>query len=240
MIRAARALTAGEIKGMSIPMRWSYWFLPFLNGFGGSLFDAANNPTLNSSVSADAMNWFIDLYRQHGIVVPGVDIEGMSTQFMQGRAAMVLDGPWNLVNYQKAGLDLGVVIMPTLSETGRRLKPMFSYFGWAVSKQSAAKIASVKLALWLSGAGVQKEFALADYTMPVSPAVWTEPEIAGQAFLQAYRRQSEFGFQYPTIRATSMVFEQLDTAMEMTYTGKMEAQQALEEANKTLQRMLSQ
>lgn len=240
MIRAAAALTAGNVKGMSIPMRWSYWFLPFLNGFGGSLFDEYGQPTLNSPGSAEAMNWYIGLYRGHGIVAPGVDIETMSTQFMQGRAAMIFDGPWNLGKYQAAGLDLGIALMPVQTETGLRLRPMFSYFGWAMSKQSAVKVAAVRLALWLSRDGVQKEFALASYTMPVAPAVWELPEIAGDAFLQAYLRQTKYGFQYPTIRATSMAFEQLDTAMEMTYTGKMTAQQALDAANRTLHRMLAQ
>ena len=238
MIRAAEALTSGDVKGLSIPRGWSYFFLPFLTAFGGELFDEENNPTLNSPGTVDAMNWFLNLYRKRDIMVPGVDIEGMSTQFMLGRAAMILDGPWSLVNYKRAGIDLGVSVMPTLAESGQRMQPMFSYFGWAVSKQSRTKVAAVKLALWLSGDDVQKDFAIADYTMPISKSAWNTPEITGNAILQTYRRQSTWGMQPPTIRATSMVFEQLDTAMEMTYKGKMEAQEALEKANATLQQIL--
>jgi maltose-binding protein MalE len=158
----------------------------------------------------------------------------MSTQFKLGKAAMILDGPWGLTSYQKAGIDLGVAVMPVLSETGRRLQPMFSYFGWAVSKQSSTKIAAVDLALWLSGDELQIAFALSDFTLPSSRTAWKKPEIAANAILDTYHRQTVYGMQPPTIRATSLVFEQLDTALEMTYKGEMEAQEALDEANAML------
>jgi maltose-binding protein MalE len=118
------------------------------------------------------------------------------------------------------------------------LQPMFSYFGWAVSKQSQAKVAAVNLALWLSGDEVQMAFALSDFTLPSSRAAWKNPEIAANSILDTYHRQTLYGMQPPTIRATSMVFEQLDTALELTYKGEMEAQEALDEANATLIRIL--
>ena len=85
---------------------------------------------------------------------------------------MVLDGSWNWNAYLAAGLDLGMAIMPLVSETGLRMSPMFSVFGWAVSKQGASKVEAVKLAQWLSSYEVQKEFALETYVFSEKFPPW--------------------------------------------------------------------
>lgn len=240
LVAAAQALARDDILGIALPLKWSYWFIPFLTGFGGSLFDVADNPTLDSPGSAQALEWFLDLERVHGVAASSTGIEAMSTQFQLSRAAMVLDGSWNWNAYVAAGLDLGLAVMPVVAETGRRMGPMFSVFGWGVSKQSAAKVESVKLALWLSSYDVQKDFAVETYMIPTDLALTQDPDIATNATLNGYLRQVEFGAEVPTTRATYMIFEQLDTALELTSTGEMDAQSALQAADAEMERFLRQ
>lgn len=240
LVAAAQALTRDDILGIALPLKWSYWFIPFLTGFGGSLLDVADNPTLDSPGSAEALEWFLDLERVHGVAASSTGIEAMSTRFQLSRAAMVLDGSWNWNAYVAAGLDLGVAVMPVVAQTGRRMGPMFSVFGWGVSKQSAAKVESVKLALWLSSYDVQKDFAVETYMIPTDLALTQDPDIAANATLNGYLRQVEFGTEVPTTRATYMIFEQLDTALELTSTGEMDAQSALQAADAEMERFLRQ
>lgn len=238
LIAAAKTLTGGDALGFAVPLKWSYWFIPFLTGFGATLFDSADNPTLDSPGSGRALEWFLDLERVHGVAASSTGIENMSTQFQLSRAAMVLDGSWNWNAYLAAGLDLGVAVMPVVSETGLRMGPMFSVFGWAVSKQSASKVEAVKLAQWLSSYDVQKEFALETYMIPALGALATDPDIAADTTLNIYLQQAEFGAEVPTTRATFMVFEQLETALELTSSGQMDARSALQAANEEMERIL--
>ena len=238
LIAAAKTLTGGDALGFAVPLKWSYWFIPFLTGFGATLFDSEDNPTLDSPGSERALEWFLDLERVHGVAASSTGIENMSTQFQLSRAAMVLDGSWNWNAYLAAGLDLGVAVMPVVSETGLRMGPMFSVFGWAVSKQSASKVEAVKLALWLSSYDVQKEFALETYMIPALSALATDPDIAADTTLNIYLQQAEFGAEVPTTRATFMVFEQLETALELTSSGQMDARSALQAANQEMNRIL--
>ena len=240
LLAAARALTRDDVLGLAVPLRWSYWFIPFLTGFGGTLFDAEDNPALDSPGSAQALEWFLDLERVHGVAAASTGIEAMSTRFQLSRAAMVLDGSWNWNAYVDAGLDPGVAVMPVVAETGRRMGPMFSVFGWGVSKQSATKVEAVKLSLWLSSYDVQKEFAVETYMIPTDVALAKDPDIADDVTLNGYLRQVEFGTEVPTTRATYMVFEQLDTALELTSKGEMDAQSALEAADAEMDRFLRQ
>ena len=39
LLFAAEQLSRGDVKGIAIPLKWSYWLLPFLSGFGRPLFD---------------------------------------------------------------------------------------------------------------------------------------------------------------------------------------------------------
>ncbi|MYH86937.1 MAG: extracellular solute-binding protein [Gammaproteobacteria bacterium] len=238
LIAAAKALTGDDTLGFSVPLKWSYWFIPFLSGFGATLFDSEDNPTLDSPGSAQALEWFLDLERVHGVAASSTGIENMSTQFQLSRAAMVLDGSWNWNAYLAAGLDLGVAVMPIMSETGLRMGPMFSVFGWSVSKQSANKVEAVKLAQWLSSYNVQKEFALETYLIPSLRALADDPEIAADTTLNVYLRQAGLGAEVPTTRVTFMVFEQLDTALELTSTGQMDARSALQAADEEMERIL--
>ena len=238
LIAAAKSLTGDDALGFAVPLKWSYWFIPFLTGFGATLFDAEDNPTLDSPGSERALEWFLDLERVHGVAASSTGIENMSTQFQLSRAAMVLDGSWNWNAYLAAGLDLGVAVMPVVSETGLRMGPMFSVFGWAVSKQSASKVEAVKLAQWLSSYDVQKEFALETYMIPALSALATDPDIAADTTLNIYLQQAEFGAEVPTTRATFMVFEQLETALELTSSGQMDARSALQAANQEMNRIL--
>lgn len=238
LIAAAKSLTGDDALGFAVPLKWSYWFIPFLTGFGATLFDSEDNPTLDSPGSERALEWFLDLERVHGVAASSTGIENMSTQFQLSRAAMVLDGSWNWNAYLAAGLDLGVAVMPVVSETGLRMGPMFSVFGWAVSKQSASKVEAVKLAQWLSSYDVQKEFALETYMIPALGALATDPDIAADTTLNIYLQQAEFGAEVPTTRATFMVFEQLETALELTSSGQMDARSALQAANQEMNRIL--
>ena len=147
-IAAAKALTRDDINGLALPIKWSYWYIPFQAGFGGSPFDEDGNPTLDSPGSAEALDYFLDFERKHNVVSSTVGLEAMSTQFQIEKAAMVFDGSWNWNNYIGAGLDIDLALMPVVAETGLRMAPMYSYFGWGVSKQSAVKEEAVKLALW--------------------------------------------------------------------------------------------
>lgn len=237
LLSAAAALTDGDVMGLTMPLMRSYWFVPFQTGFGGALFDADGELAFDSEETATAVEWFLDLERTHHVVAPGTKIESMSTQFTTSKAAMILDGSWNINMYLDASIDLGQAVMPIVEESGKRMGPLLAYFGWAVSKQSDSKVGSVKLALWLSSADVQKEFALSTYMVPTDRALASDEDIVRNPILAGFLKQTRHGTRVPASRATQLIFEQLDTALEMTYTGAMDTRTALEAAKNELEKV---
>ena len=238
LLRAAKTLTTGDVMGLALPVRWSYWFVPFIAASGGRLLDDAGNPALAAPGTARAMEWVLDLARRHGVTGSVNSIEAMSTRFQTGRAAMVIDGPWNWDRYRESGIRLGQSLLPYDASTGERLAPMIGYFGWSVAKQSDVKPAAVKLAQWLTSPAAQREFALGTYSLPTLRELRSDPTITGHPVLGGFMEQARFGTTTPTTRITAMLFEQLDTALALTYDGSMTAEASLEAADRELEKML--
>ena len=154
----------------------------------------------------------LDLELEHEVVATGTQIEGMKNQFITSKAAMIIDGPWNWATYEDSRLNIGQTLLPTVVETGERMSPLVTYKGWTVSKQSAHKVAATELALWLSSASVQKEFALETYTMPTHTSLETDEEILGDEVIAGFLEQTKVATPAPTTRAMSLVYGPLSTA----------------------------
>ena len=231
LLRAAQALSAEDVYGLAVPVKWSYWWTPFQTGYGGSLFDAQNLPSLNSGRSAEALAFYLSLEQKYKLVPPGMHPESMKTAFAQGKAAMVVDGPWNWGAYLDAGLNLGQALLPVVKETGLRMAPLLSFHGWSIATDSLQKPQAMKLALWLTSEPVQLEFARATFSLPTLQSLLEGPELREDLALAGFMRQTQVCVPAPTLRATGLVYEPLDTALSLVHQGTMDAQEALAAAN---------
>ena len=121
LLNAAQQLTFGEQVGLSVPIKDPYRWFALNSGYGGQLFDSEGNPSLDSNGSSEALEFWLDLELEHEIVPTGTNIETMKNHFIEGRAAMIIDGPWQWPTYEKAKMDLGQSLLPIVSETGLRM-----------------------------------------------------------------------------------------------------------------------
>ena len=234
LLIAAQQLTYQDVQGLALPVKSAYWWFPVQEGFGGSLFNETGTPTLDSNGSADAMEWMLDLELEHGVVATGTQIEGMKNQFISSKAAMIIDGPWNWATYESSRLSIGQTILPIVDDSGERMSPLVTYKGWSVSKQSEHKIAAAELALWLSSATVQKDFALETYTMPTHSQLENNEDILGDDVIRGFLDQTKLGTPAPTTRAMALVYDPLSTAFEQAYSGISSTEYALVLANQEL------
>ena len=227
-LSAAKTLSSGEVKGITVPLKWSYWLLPFLSGFGGPLFDN-ETPLFASASHAEGLDFYLDLDRVYGVAAPSSSPEVMTTTFQRERAAMVIDGVWNYQTYTDAGIDIGVALLPRVSKTGQRMRPLGSYFGWAMSKTASNKIRAAELIEWLSSAPVQKRLALEANVTPSAAALANDLDVKSSP-VYGFMRQSQYTETIPTNRGSSQIYLQLDTALELVSSGELTAAEAMMQA----------
>ena len=239
LLSAAENLTNGDVHGIAVPVKDAYWWFPFQTGFGGSLFDSEGNPTLDSAGSSESMEWLMGLEQDRELIALGTKAETMKSQFIQSKAAMIVDGPWNWPSYEASRLNIGQELLPIVEETGLRLSPLVAYKAWSVSKQSNHKVASVELALFLSSTEVQKTFALETYTMPTKISLNQDSDIQSNPVISGYLEQAAVGTPAPPTRGMGMVYTPLAVAIEEAYGGT-DAQDALSDADAYLEEMIDE
>jgi arabinogalactan oligomer/maltooligosaccharide transport system substrate-binding protein len=96
-----------------------YYSYAFLSGFGGYVFGGANgnlNPNnigLDNRGAVEGLK-FIRSFITQGFMPPDVNGTIADANFAHGKLAMLIDGPWDISAYEKAGVKFGIVPLPLL------------------------------------------------------------------------------------------------------------------------------
>jgi arabinogalactan oligomer/maltooligosaccharide transport system substrate-binding protein len=118
-VEAAKGFTSGDQYGLTFNQTESFWLVPFLGGFGGSVFDADGvTPTLNTDAMTGALQFMYDL-KYSDKVTPAEDTyDTADALFKEGKAAYIINGDWTLGAYAAAdvlGDKLGVGPLPLIT-----------------------------------------------------------------------------------------------------------------------------
>jgi arabinogalactan oligomer/maltooligosaccharide transport system substrate-binding protein len=96
----------------------SYYTILFTTKGGNRLFGPSGtdtkNTNLNSAAAVEGMKFFQSI--RAILNAPAADINTSITDgaFQSGNAAMHISGPWNVMNFVNAGLDIGIAPLPSL------------------------------------------------------------------------------------------------------------------------------
>jgi multiple sugar transport system substrate-binding protein len=169
----------------------------------------------------------------------------VATQFGEGHAAMMENGPWELPTLEqqynmKYGTDFGVVTMPVPQAGGKAEVPLGGE-EWCipVSSNSAAVQATVDLVKWLEQPAQLVEF---DEGFGYIPAL----KSAAQTVLQSSPDLSVFASEFDTARARTAqlgakypkVSQVIWTAMQSALSGSQTPQAALTQAQQQISTIL--
>src|SRR5699024_4373556 len=110
-----------------------------LSGFGGYVCGDKGEDTsdigLNTPESvgglADATDWFQDRWPE-GMLDTTSAGDFMDDQFIEGKAAAIINGPWGASNYASKDVNYGVTTVPVLPN-GEEYKPFAGGKGWIIS-----------------------------------------------------------------------------------------------------------
>lgn len=240
MIALAKEHTK-DADGDGVPDRYGivfdakepFWLIPWLGAFGGWVMDDARRPTLDTPAMAKALAFLRDLRARHGILPRDCDYELADTMFKEGRAAMLVNGPWSWPGYRNAGIDIGVAPIPRSSETGLWATPMVSYRGYSISRSvPAAKRPLVKaLVEHLTSPEVQMSYTTRLGALPSLAALQADPRITGDPILSQSMRQVSLGRKMPVATEMRAIWD----AMRPAFQNAMNGEATPEEAARAMQ-----
>lgn len=126
----------------------NYFTWPLMAANGGYAFrrrpdgsyDAADLGVANAGALQGA-EVLARLVRE-GVMAPGIGYPEMEAAMAQGRAAMMINGPWSWVNLRRAGIDFGVARIPAV---GRKpAAPFIGIRGFLINRASRQREVAVE------------------------------------------------------------------------------------------------
>jgi arabinogalactan oligomer/maltooligosaccharide transport system substrate-binding protein len=125
LLRVGQEITKGGTYALVFNQTEPFWLVPWLGGFGGSVFaEDGYTPTLDTQAMVDTLQFMYDIKYTTPIIPAESDYDGADTLFKEGKAAMIINGDWSLGGYTEVlGDKLGVAAIPMVSKTGKYPAP---------------------------------------------------------------------------------------------------------------------
>jgi multiple sugar transport system substrate-binding protein len=200
---------------------------PFLWSNGGSLTD------LGSEKAKEALQLWVDWVKK-GVASKEVvnwNQENVPSQFIGGRAATMVMGPWQLSNVKKSGVDFGIVTIPVPKEGEKPVVPLGGEVWCVLKGDSKVEQAAVKfIEFTQEPERLRKICDTFNYISSIKSVAKQQgeanPEL--QPFVDqmdtARARSQDGGAKYPDISLATR------TAIQRALTGEASAEAALKEA----------
>lgn len=238
MVEIAKKLTdpAKGNYGLAFEAASVYFSAPFIYGFnGGFCFEEGKtkktgDACLNNKANIAALDFIGNLV--NGIkIVPQEATSALVTQlFNDGKAAMVINGPWFLGEIKK-DVPFAVAVLPTVSETGNVLKPFLTVESYLIAEHLSVNVPGAKaFGSFITSIEGAKIRAVTGRQSVSTKSVYSDPDIASDNILNTFRVQAEIAVPMSNDPKMRMVWEPFAGALRKVLRGAESSKNALDSA----------
>ena len=217
------------------PVSDGYYNYMFMSSFGAQLFgpngDDRAQHNINSAASVKGLTYFQQL-RAKILDVPSADMTGdfCNSSFTEGKAAMIITGPWKTADFTTAGVNFGITTIPEFPGQG---KPATSFSGVRlafVSAYSEHPEEAAEFAAFLTQKeNLEKRFAITKQLPPRKDITTNDPLSNG------ILAQTQYAVPMPTIPQMNTYW----SAMGSAYAGIWDGDDVKADLNAAAQAMES-
>jgi arabinogalactan oligomer/maltooligosaccharide transport system substrate-binding protein len=236
MVKLAKTLTNTESGRYGL----AYWYTNFyfhsalMNAFGGAVFDKNGKLTVDSPATVASLNQMMTWYKKDGILPTEPSEALIASMFNEGKAAMVINGPWFVGEIDKK-INYGLAMLPVLDAAKKPLRPWLTIEGAYVAASSTKKEPAYELAKYLTSEEAGLVLALEGRQLHTNKAVYNDKRVSGDAVLKAFRDQLDNAEAMPNRPEMTMVWSPATTAMNKIVKGNATVEAALKEAAGAMQ-----
>jgi arabinogalactan oligomer/maltooligosaccharide transport system permease protein len=204
----------------------------WLHGEGGSIFGADGRPRLASPEGIRALT-FVRRLVDDGFIPDETNGAVVGELFNSGRAAYAINGPW-FIGDLKAGLPFAVAPLPANSTAGHRTAPLLFIEAGMISAHARNPDGARAFLRWLAGPEGALIRAKVGKQSVADRAAWSDPAIAGNPILGAFRSQLASTVPLSNSPAMRVVWEPAQQALRRVLRGAADPDIALREADRRI------
>ncbi|GAB4370406.1 MAG: ABC transporter substrate-binding protein [Elainellaceae cyanobacterium] len=212
-----------------------FTWLPFMWSGGGELITDTGNVDIQNSGAIAALKLWQNLIQDGTAILSPPERGYELDNFLSGKVAMQLTGPWTLGQLQASGQDFAVMPIPTgvRSATSLGGENLFIFKTTPEQEQACWKFAEYVLS-----EEFQTEWAIGTGYLPVNLKSRQNPAyldfVAQQPSLNVFLNQAPYGRSRPITPGYNRISENLGRAIEATVLGKSTPEAALKMAQDRL------
>lgn len=237
MVELARRLTDPEARryGLVYEAGSFYYHAAWLHGFGGQVLDPAAPPgervRLDSPENARSLAFAADLVLRERVTPDEANGALVTQMFNDGRAAMVVNGPW-FVGEIGPNVRFAVAVLPRVSETGLRARPLLTAEAFFVNANTRHRDAALRALRLLTSDASALTRAVDGRQAVANRAVWDDPRVATDPILAAFRAQLPDTVAMSNLPEMQSVWEPAQMAMRRVLRGAASPEQSLRSAQR--------
>jgi arabinogalactan oligomer/maltooligosaccharide transport system substrate-binding protein len=240
MVKLAKTLTNAQSGRYGL----AYWYTNFyfhsalMNAFGGAVFDKDGKLTIDSPATVASLNQMMTWYKKDGIMPTEPSEALIASMFNEGKAAMVINGPWFVGDIDKK-INVGFAPLPVIDAAKKPMRPWLTIEGAYVAASSGKKEAAYELAKYLTSEEAGLVLAIEGRQLHTNKAIYSNPKVSGDPVLKAFRDQLDNAEPMPNRPEMTMVWSPATTAMNKIVKGNATVEAALKEAAATMQESIA-
>jgi arabinogalactan oligomer/maltooligosaccharide transport system substrate-binding protein len=243
LINTAKRLTTGDRYGFLWDTANFYYAYNWIRGFGGYVFRVTRNGYnarqlgINTPGGIRGLRFIQDLVQTHKLTPASTNTDIAEGQFKQGKAAMIIDGPWAVQGFRTAGVNFGVAPLPRLPN-GKRSAPFVGVQALFVNRYSKNTRAAWDLVRYLS-TRLPMPLYNASGRVPVLKSAANNRRVRSNAVTKAVIQASNAGEPMPNIPAMGVVWEPMGDALSQLVQGKITPAAAARAAQERIARAIA-
>ncbi len=192
----------------------AYFAAPWFQGAGVEIVNGEGETTLGSEAGVAAGQ----LIQQFSTIMPKeIDYNTADTLFKEGKAAIIMNGPWSVADYQKLGLDIGLATLPVVSSSGQPAKPFVGVKMLAMANNAKQPEAAAEVMKYWGSAEVQARLAQANKQVPANAAA--QDQVKNDPIIAGFIAQASNGVPSPNSPVMSAMWDPMGKTVESIWNG---------------------
>jgi arabinogalactan oligomer/maltooligosaccharide transport system substrate-binding protein len=230
-IAKAKELTTGDQVGIAFNQTESFWLIPFLGAYGGSVFaDDGKTPTLDTDAMRSALEFLYNLKFTEKVTPSEADYNVADGLFKEGKAAFIINGDWTLGAYAAApdaetpglGDNLAVGPLPMITGAGDPAPYIAGAFLMASKAVGDDPDTQAIVADFLNFATDKEQQVGIVETLkrlPGNAEAIADPIVTGDPLLGGAAEAAQKGIPQPTNLEMRCVFDSMNTGVRDMFAG---------------------
>ncbi|GAC1541548.1 MAG: extracellular solute-binding protein [Herpetosiphon sp.] len=202
----------------------AYFSAPWWQGSGVTLVTAEGTTDVGNDKSVKA-GYLLKSLSQ--IMPKDLDYNAADALFKAGNAAIIMNGPWSVADYQKRGIDIGLAKIPVVNSSGQPGKPFVGVRLLMLAQKSKQAKAAVDLMKFYGTAPVQVELAKVNKQVPANKQA--KEQLKSDPIISGFTAQAAQGTPLPNNQYVDVMWDPVSKTVGSIWSGAATPEQAVKD-----------